>query len=341
MVRRSPSTRVLFAAALALAPLTSAPALAAGDGRELARGVGEDAPRVLGGDGGPRVVTPLSSTPLALPPAAAIEGVAAVGAGWVVTGTRAEGDGRELWLLAGGEGEAAHELPAPPSRTGRVRERPAAVVADGRLVGLAWLEGDTRRTYAVRWASWLGRTFAEPVEVAPRGPGSQLALGATRLDDGRTLLVWSGYDGVDDEIWASVGDGERWTRPERVGDANEVPDITPTAIAAPGGAWVAWSRFDGGEYRTALARYAGGRFGATRLVGDPGSIFPTFERGGESPLLLWHDARAEAWRLGELAANGTLTTRATAPGPESARPALVDRNGVVGLADTGAASPPR
>ena len=341
MVRRPPSSRAHLAAALALAPLLALPAFAAGEGRELARGVGGDGLRVLGGEGGPRVVSANETTPLAVPAGAAVDGVVALGPGWIVTGTRDDGDGRELWLVAGGAGEAVHELPAPASRTGRVRERPAAVVADGRLAGVAWLEGDTRRTYAVRWASWLGRTFAEPVEVAPRGPGSQLALGATRLDDGRTLLVWAGYDGVDDEIWASVGDGERWARPERVGEANDVPDITPTSIAASGGAWVAWSRFDGGEYRTALARYAGGRFGATLLVGEPGSIFPTFERGGESPLLLWRDARADVWRLGELATNGTLTTRATAPGPETVRPAVVVWNGAVGLADADAASPPR
>ena len=105
---------------------------------------------------------------------------------------------------------------------------------------------------------------------------------------------------------------------------------------------MAWSRFDGGEYRTALARFADGRFGPSRLVGEPGSIFPTFERGGESPLLLWHDARAEAWTLGELAADGKLATRATLSGPESVRPAVISRNGVLALADaTDAGAPPR
>ena len=324
---------LLLAAALAAGPLSAA------DDRLVARGAGDGAPRVLRGNAGLRVESGGRSTSLAPPPEATVESVAALGAGWLIVGSRPDGDRREIWLLAGGDGENARELAPPPSPTGRVREGAVPVVADGRLAGLAWLEGDRRRAYAVRWAAWLGKTFDEPVEVSPPGAGSQLALAGARLDDGRTLLVWSGYDGVDDEIWASIGGGNEggvgasWSKPARVGGENAVPDVTPTVVVAPGGAWVAWSRFDAGEYRLAVARLAGSGFGAARFAGEPGALLPTFEGSGETPLLLWRDARADLWTLGELRQDGSLAPLATSSGSAEERPAVVREAGATRLAD--------
>jgi hypothetical protein len=94
-----------------------------------------------------------------------------------------------------------------------------------------------------------------------------------------------------------------------------VPDITPVAVAVPGGALIAWSRFDGEEYRLALATFDGTSFREVGAPGPPGSIDPGFVAGGVVPRLVWFDARADAWVLAEVAADGTLTERARVAGP--------------------------
>lgn len=340
MVRRSPPTppsrpsavAAALAGLFAMAAMAPMAAIAGDDGSTRS-----PASARLARDGaGWRVEVGGSSTPLELAPGSRVEAVVGRGAGWLAVGTRPAGDGRrELWLVesagggagrSGASGPTSRELVAPHGQVGRVRERPVAVVAGDALLGLAWLEGDERRAYTVRWAGWSDGGFAEPVVVSPRGPGSQLALDAARLDDGRTVLVWSGYDGTDDEIWSSVdrpGGGD-WSKPARVGADDRVPDVAPTLIAVPGGALVAWSRFDADahEYRLAFARWSGEGFDAPRPLGTPGALAPRFERGGVSPWLSWRDARADLWSLGQIGPDGGLVVRSTAAGTAGERPAV-------------------
>ena len=254
-------------------------------------------------------------------PGTRLERVVVLPGGWLAAGTRASGARVERALLAG-DGARVRELPAPAGASGAVRERPCPVAGGGGLEGLAWLEGDARESYAVRWAAWNGAGFEPAIEVAPPGAGSQLALAAARLGDGRALLVWSGYDGQDDEIWASVGRGDTFSKPARVGSDDAVPDVTPDVAAVPDGALVAWSRFDGEGYRVTLARFDGARFARLPAEGPPGSLFPTFVAGGEHPLLLWRDAAADDWVAAELLASGELVERARAAGRPDQRPAL-------------------
>lgn len=306
-----------------LALAAAAPAAA---DRLAARASGDDAPIVWRDDAGYRVERGGRATRIAPPAGAAIDQVVAAGAGWVATGTRPAGDRLDLYLV---QQTAAGmiELPPPGDPVARFRERPAPIVAGNAFAGVAWLEGADRQSYAVRFAPWLGAGFGAPVEVAPPGPGSQLALSATALDDGRTLLVWSAFDGEDDEIHASVGSGPTWTKPAIVGVANGVPDITPVAVAVPGGALVAWSRFDGNEYRVALAKFDGARFHEIGEPGAPGSIDPSFVAGGATPRLLWYDARSDAWVLSEIAADGRQSERARIAGPNDDPPAVAVSGG--------------
>lgn len=303
---------------LLLALVAASPAAA---DRLAARAAGDDAPVVWRDEAGFRVERTGRATRLALPTGAAIDQVVGIGAGWVATGTRPAGDRLDLYLVQQ-TATGTIELPPPGDAVARFRERPAPVVAGSALAGVAWLEGADRQSYAVRFAPWLGAGFGAPVEIAPPGPGSQLALSATALDDGRTLLVWSAFDGEDDEIRASVGAGGSWSEPVAVGSANGVPDITPVAVAVHGGALVAWSRFDGSEYRVALARFDGREFREIGEPGPPGSIDPGFAGGGETPRLLWFDARTDAWVLADVAADGALTERARAAGPIDDPPAV-------------------
>jgi hypothetical protein len=290
-------------------------ASAAGPGRTPA------GPELAHGAGGWAVEMDGRIQALDLAPGARLELVESFGRGWLAAGTRPAGDRIELLLLAD-DGDGPRELAPPGDARGAVRERPRPVVAGGALAGVAWLEGDRREAYGVRWAAWRGSGFEAPVEIAAPGPGSQLALAAAALADGRALLVWSGYDGRDDEIWASVGRGDRFTAPARVGADDAVPDVTPDVIATSGGALVAWSHFDGLGYRVTLARFAGDRFETLRAEGPPGSLFPTFVPGGEPPRLIWWDASADGWVAAELTAAGELVARARAEGPADQRPDL-------------------
>lgn len=278
-------------------------------------------PALVHGAGGWAVELGGRAQALDLAAGATLERVVALGEGWLALGTRRAGERVELFLLAE-DGDGPRELAPPGDAQGAVRERPRPVIANGALEGVAWLEGDHREAYGVRWAAWRGTGFEAPVEIAPPGPGSQLALAAAGLADGRALLVWSGYDGHDDEIWASFGRGDRFSAPARVGADDAVPDVTPDVTAAPGGALVAWSRFDGLGYRVALARFDGERFDRLRAEGPAGSLFPTFVPGGEHPRLLWWDASADLWIAAELTASGELVARARAEGPSDLRPSL-------------------
>ncbi|MCM2270121.1 MAG: hypothetical protein NDJ75_08465 [Thermoanaerobaculia bacterium] len=284
------------AAAAAAASPPAALARAAGDGAGLAV-VARDGGRVELRDGARR-------QSLTLPARARVDAVARLDAGWVIAGSTAGADGGEaLWLLRDGPAGAV-PMAAPAGGAARLRLDPTALTRDGQLAGLAWLEGDDRRALGVRYAAWTGSGFAPPVVVAPSGPGSQLALAGTRLADGRLLLVWAGYDGRDDEIWAALGADGQWSAPERVGGDNRVPDITPDVVAVGDGALVAWSRFESGEYRVYTARFAGGRFGPATPAAEPGSLFPTFERDGARGALLFRDARRRGWGLREIGDDG-------------------------------------
>jgi hypothetical protein len=266
------------------------------------------------------------SRQLDLPAGAEISAVARLGKGWVVAGTRPLDNRRELVVVVD-LGAGPVRLEPPAGAAAEIRDRPVPLVANGALTGLAWLEGASRETLAVRWAPWRGDGFGAPVEVAPPGPGSQLALAGAELGDGRALLVWAGFDGADDEIWAALGGPSGWSEPRRVGSDNDVPDITPDVVATPGGALVAWSRYDGSEYRVVVARFDGKAF-AEIGQGPPGSLYPTFESPGSGradgagALLLWRDARTDAWSLDELDGSGGLVERARAEGPVEIRPAV-------------------
>jgi hypothetical protein len=253
--------------------------------------------------------------------------------GWIAAGTRpaAGGLGREIFLLSG-QGERSSALPAPPGGRGLLRQEPTPLVADGELAGLAWLEGKGARTLGVWVAPWEGAAWGEPRRIAAPGPGSQLALAAAPLADGSWLLAWSAYDGNDDDIVWSRGrlaDPASWSAPKRAAADNRVPDITPALTAVPGGALLAWSTYDGEEYRTVVARFERGRFTAPEGIGGRGLLYPTFEAdggtAGGAQLLVRSAGRSRGWELWQLDAAARPRHRAALrqqSDEESARPAV-------------------
>jgi hypothetical protein len=212
-----------------------------------------------------------------------------------------------------------------------VRRDPVLLVDGGALAGAAWLEGEAGRPLGVWAAPFDGARWGAPEPVAPPGPGSQLALAGAVLDDGSWLLVWSAFDGGDDEIaWARrLGGG--WLPAARLSADNAVPDVAPAlAATAGGGAVAAWSRYDGREYRLRLARFEGGAWRGEEWAGPPGSLFPSFTGGRDRPWLLYRDAGARGWAVAEVAgpeAAGALRLLGLAPGTPAGRPAVIAEDG--------------
>ena len=282
-----------------------------------------------GGPGGLRLVAlevgGAAAEAVPVPDRALPTALAGLEHGWALAGSYpTDGGGRRLFVRArheAGPGGGV-ELPLPGGRRGAVRRDPVLFVDRGRLAGMAWLEGEAGSPLAVRAAAWDGERWQAPEGVAPVGPGSQLALAGAVLDDGSWLLVWTAYDGTDDEtVWAVRRAGE-WLPAARLSADNEVPDITPAVVAVDGGALAAWSRYDGRQYRLRTARFAEGVWSSEDWAGPAGSLFPSFSGARDRPLLLYRDGAARGWAVAELDSEGVRVDLHTAPATPAARPAV-------------------
>lgn len=245
------------------------------------------------------------------------------GGGWLAAGVR-EGD---TLLLIRGEGERAERLPVPDAG-GTIVTSPVVLASGDDLLALAWLAGDAPERLSVRVAPWEGGSWGEAEVVAAPAPGSQLALVGAVLGDGSAVLVWSAFDGTDDEIVWSRGAGNRWSEPARLAADNEVPDVTPVVAPLGDGAVVAWNRFRGGEYAVVTARWTGETWSAPELAGPPGSVHPELRNEGETALLLYREVHRDGWTVLRLEPDGGMSARAFLDQPSSmGKPALLGSDG--------------
>jgi hypothetical protein len=246
---------------------------------------------------------------IALPAGSEITEVGGYGTRWIAAGTADHvGGGRRLLLLEG-NADLAGELAVPRS-SALIQRRPVLLASAEALLGMAWLEGDSSGSLGVRAASWQGGRWSRPVWVSRPGTGSQMGLAGTVLADGSWLLVWSAFDGEDDEIVAARRIGGDWEAPRRIAAGNEVPDITPAVSSAPGGAIVAWSRYDGETYRLARARFDGRAWKALEATADRGALYPAFRRAEGGSVLLFLDSRRGGWTAMALDQQGRVRRRA-------------------------------
>jgi len=270
-----------------------------------------------------------------LPAGTLLKSAALVDSGWLLAGSRAvEAGGTELVLFAGAAGDA-RELAPPEPRAGRLRAEPLWLAAGGRGEGLLWLEGDSRRSLALRWARFDGAGFESPVTVSPPGPGSQLALAAAALPGGGFVAVWSAFDGEDDEIlWSRFADG-RWSAPRPLAAGNAVPDITPAVAALADGAIAAWNRFDPeiGAYRLVTARLAGEGWSDPIETGPAGALYPTFDLlDGTLFLLHLRAGEPRGWGFVRLDPAGRPAGGGAVESDRVARPVLAPSSGPGGVA---------
>jgi hypothetical protein len=281
---------------------------------------------IVAGARGPRVADDRgASTPLNVPDGVRLRHLASLRGGWIAAGSQRVGVRDELFLRMLDPG-GLKRIPAPGFQIGSMRQQPV-VLSDGEsILGMLWLEGDTRGRLAVRSSEWLGITWSAPVTVAEVGPGSQQALAATVLNDGSWLATWARFDGQDDEIFYSIGQGNSWTTPSPL-SANSTPDILPTVAPSEHGALVAWNQYDGEEYRVVTAQLIEGRWVEGSKEGR-GSLYPRFIMDEDLPTLLFYDV-AGAWRLHDMDTQGSVVRRGSVHAESRDRP-LVFRTRIEG-----------
>ncbi|MCZ6727431.1 MAG: hypothetical protein O7A98_08745 [Acidobacteria bacterium] len=223
--------------------------------------------------------------------------------GWIAAGILSRAETLDLSLVAD-LGRGPRRLRPPLDRQGALRTAPTPIVSSAGLAGLAWLEGDEMRRFSVRAAAFEHGSFTEAVTVSAPLAGSQTGLSATVLEDGSWLLVWSRFDGHDDEIyWALRPASGQWTTPRRLAADNAVPDVTPHVLTHGSGALIAWSQLRH-EYEVVTARFEGGSWSMPYSLGVAGTISPAFRRLGEDDYLLVRNAWPAGWTAFHLDAAG-------------------------------------
>ena len=273
-----------------------------------------------------------SDLQLPTPDGAIYSDLAAVGGReWVAAASYLDGDGTQrLMLVTGGEGEEIATLRSPPRQNGRLRQDAVLFVDGGRLVGMAWLEGDEISALEVRAARWTGRRFRGVHRVAAAAAGSQLALTGAVLADGSWLLAWTAFDGQDDEVFWTQRIGSRWSDPARVSPDNAVPDITPALALCGTGAVIAWSRYDGNDYRLEVARFRHGSWEEVEAGTEAGSLYPAFVSGPEDPpRVIYRVASSGAWQAMDFDSDGRPSRQAKVTGAPRQRPVVATSEGRV------------
>jgi len=242
--------------------------------------------------------------------------------GWVAAGVRATKRGRRELVVVLEDAAGVERLTLPGRQKKRLRILPTLLIEDDEFSGIAWLEGDDFRSLSVRFAEWTGVDWGPVKKVSRPGRGSQTGLVGTVLGDGSDLLVWSAYDGGDDEIVWSRRRGSRWSRPKRLTVNNRTPDITPAVVPMGSGALAVWSRYDGNDYRLMSAQFDGRKWKKPELIGPAGSLDPRFVELGADLFLTYQNAWPAGWAVVQVGRQGDLTRRADVQQRSHQRPVL-------------------
>ncbi|MDH3255158.1 MAG: hypothetical protein OEM62_09220 [Acidobacteriota bacterium] len=240
--------------------------------------------------------------------------------GLVAAGIRHR-DGQSTLFVLQSDRSGTRRLPSLPARA-PLRVRPVLLVERGELVAAAWLEGPGPRQLRVKAADWNGIDWGPVATVSAPSPGSQTGLTGLVLEDGSTLLVWSQFDGHDDDILFSWRQKTTWSDPQRVLPNNALPDVTPSLGLSRGGAILSWSRFDGTDYRLWTASFRRGEWQHSRLIGEPGSLFPQVINRAGATYIVYRTAVPGGWTIRRMTASGDSDRRAFVAAASSDRPVL-------------------
>ena len=269
---------------------------------------------------------------LSLPPGTAFRRIEPLAEGWIAAGEIAVSGMTDLFLLLDEKGERRPFAAPPNAAEGPLRAGPMPLVEDGRLAGLAWVEGERVKKSAV-WASrWSGLDWSRPELVSPVGPGTQIAIDGAVLADGSWLLVWAAFDGEDDEVLWSRRTEKGWSAPARLHEANPWPDYKPALVGTRRGALAAWSSWDGESYRVRLAAFEDGRWRDLGFESPEGSVRPALTPHAGGARLLYRTVVPATWRVHELDERGAVVRSAVVERETSTPPGLAPGEGdAVGL----------
>lgn len=246
--------------------------------------------------------------------------------GWTAAGVREEESSTGLIVIER-SGQGTQRLAPPALQRHPWQIRPALAVRGDELAGMAWLEGPDLSSLSVRTAARAEGTWRDVTIVAPPARGSQTGLVLIVMDDGNWLLVWSAFDGKDDEILWSTGQQDGWSVPRRLGKNNSVPDIMPALVSTPDGALLTWSRLIDGQYQLMMSKFEAGGFSQPRVFGPPGSLEPGFVVLDGRLLLLYRHAWPQGWAITELSTDGRMQRLAVLSDGTPSRPILVRSSG--------------
>ncbi len=244
------------------------------------------------------------------------------GNSWIALGTQRAGDSSRKLVAYRGDQSEIHDFPVPGHQKERLRHGGQLLVENGILRGMVFFEGPSKDRLDLWYTLWNGERWKRPRKVAPAVKGSQLSLSAAVLSDGSWLVVWSRFDGTDDEVFWTRREGDQFTPIRRASPDNQVPDINPTLVASENGALLAWSRWDEEGYRLQVAHFSGGVFGEAQAAGPLGSLYPSFDRSGDDHYLLYLEASPRSWAVAALDSKGKVTARARTLSTSRDRPLL-------------------
>ncbi|MDY7093917.1 MAG: hypothetical protein SX243_13175 [Acidobacteriota bacterium] len=248
--------------------------------------------------------------------------------GWWLAGRETLENRLGLWVgrlsLGADPAEALSEHSVPDTTDRHLCEL-VLLTADGELLGAAWFEGPNENSVAVRAARFdEADGWSAPETVAESAEGTQIALAGAAIADGSSAVVWSAFDGTDDEILVSRWEGQSWSAPQRVADDNEVPDIVPAVAWVGSGAdrvlTVSWSRYTPDGYTLHTTRWDGEAWRGQGALTAPGTVFPTFDHLQGATLLTYRQALPRSWVVARLDADGRIEKQAVVADPDGLRP---------------------
>lgn len=246
--------------------------------------------------------------------------LAEVDGGWIAAGASTHRNDLVVISIAG---SSIERLDTPPGRGSDFRLRPRVLNNEGAGPALAWLEGPDLKSLSIRISNLLPSGWTEIASMPRRLRGGQTGLSVAPLADGSYLLVWAEFDGSDDDLMYARLIGQTVTPPKRVGPDNQVPDVMPSVIDVPGGALLAWSQLDNGDYRIKIRRFEGTSWGSARTHGPPGALRPELRLQGNALHLLYREAWPRRWAVEEIRPSGRAERRASVA-LESLHPPVVE-----------------
>ncbi len=147
---------------------------------------------------------------------------------------------------------------------------------DDNILGVAWIEGETLRKTRIVVSRLVDGVLLAPRVISDIGPGSQTGLKAASNKE--TILVWSRFDGKDDEIFFSYSSDtlSDWTHPIPITN-NDTPDVLPFVISCKKGFTVLWNSFIDNGYYPMLAKIENGKVISTYRLTEEKNFIKAIE----------------------------------------------------------------